>query len=377
MERKGIDISVWNGANVDFNKLKSDGIEFVIIRAGYGRLISQKDKQFENNYNKAKSAGMPIGAYWYSYAKTPDDAKLEAQTCLEVIKGKQFEYPIYFDFEDPSQTGLTKDVKSDIVVTFCEALEDAGYYVGLYANLNWFNNYLDYDKVKSYTLWLAQWSSKPTYKNPIGMWQYTSDGTTSGTPGRTDMNIAYQDFPAEIKSLGLNGYLKETPETPTYKPVTEEVVNEVIKGTYGNGNDRKKKLIAEGYNYDEVQDAVNKKLNAKTYKPVTDQIVNAVINGQYGNGNERKKKLEAEGYVYSEVQGAVNKKLSASPSFNIGDKVRLNVGARWATGQGVPNWVYNSTLYVRSTPSNGKCQVSTLTSGAITGVAYIKDLTRI
>lgn len=314
MERKGIDISKHNGSSVDFNKLKSDGIEFVIIRAGYGKFTSQEDVEFENNYAKAKAAGMPVGAYWYSYATSVDGAVAEANACIEVIKGKQFEYPIYFDLEDPSQSGLGKATLSDMVVAFCETLEAAGYFVGLYANLNWLNNYLDYSKIKNYSIWLAQWSSKPTYKNTFDMWQYTSDGTTSGTPGRTDMNICYRDFPAEIKAGEFNGFGQstETPSTPAYKPVTDEIVNAVIRGSYGNGDARKQKLESEGYNYSEVQAAVNAKLYTSNKKEVTDTVVNDVIAGKYGNGGTRRQKLEAAGYDYEEVQAAVNAKLGTS-----------------------------------------------------------------
>ena len=324
MERKGIDISTWQGDNVDFNKLKGDGIEFVIIRSGFGSSTNPVDGRFEKNYKKAKEASMPIGTYWYAYALSVEDAKKEAQSCINTIKGKQFEYPIYYDVEDRTLASLNKAVRSDIVVAFCEALEEAGYFAGVYANLNWLNNHLDYNKIKPYTVWLAQWASKPTYKNSFDMWQYTSDGTTSGTPGRTDMDICYRDFPSEIISKGLNGYTKVT------------------------------------------------------YKPVTDEVVNDVIRGKYGNGSTRKQKLEEEGYSPQEVQDAVNEKLLGTNVIRIGDKVKLKPTAtNWVTGQRIPTWVYQKVLYVRSIPTNGKCNVSTLQSGAITGVIYTKDLTKI
>lgn len=105
---KGIDVSVWQG-DIDFAKVKANGIDFVIIRAGYGKLTSQKDKYFEQNYSRAKAAGLHVGAYWYSYAQSADDAKKEAQTCISVLKGKQFDYPVYFDIEEKSQLNKGKD----------------------------------------------------------------------------------------------------------------------------------------------------------------------------------------------------------------------------------------------------------------------------
>ena len=99
---KGIDVSQHQG-NIDFGKVKAAGYDFVIIRAGYGKYASQKDPYFEQNYAGAKAAGLNVGAYWYSYADSTANAKLEAEACLQVIKGKTFEYPIYFDLEERSQ----------------------------------------------------------------------------------------------------------------------------------------------------------------------------------------------------------------------------------------------------------------------------------
>lgn len=343
MQRKGIDISTWQGSGVNFNNLKKDGIEFVILRAGYGSYVSQKDKQFENNYSKAKAAGMPIGAYWYSYATTVDGAKNEAKACIEVLKGKQFEYPIYFDLEDPTQTGLSKAVKSDMVVAFCEALEAAGYFTGLYSNLNWLNNYLDYSKIKAYSIWLAQWASSPTYSNTFDMWQYTSDGTTSGTPGRTDMNYCYRDFPTEIKNAGLNGYSSGSggstkPTTPSKS--VDEVAKEVIAGKWGNGTDRKNKLTEAGYDYNAVQNRVNEMLgqsgSSSSNKKSVDEVAKEVIRGDWGNGNDRKNKLEAAGYNYSEVQNKVNELLGSSSTSNkksIDEIAKEVIRGDWGNGQ--------------------------------------------
>ncbi len=107
-DMKGIDVSVHNG-DIDWQKVKADGIDFAIIRAGYGKLESQKGQKFEQNYKNAKATGIPIGAYWYSYAMTPEEAELEADVFLSVIKGKQFEFPVYFDLEEKKQFDLGKE----------------------------------------------------------------------------------------------------------------------------------------------------------------------------------------------------------------------------------------------------------------------------
>ena len=100
----GIDVSKHQGV-IDWSKVKTD---FAILRAGFGRYASQKDPQFERNYAGAKAAGIPVGAYWYSYARSAEEAREEAKACLQVLQGKQFEFPIYFDIEDCSQSYLAK-----------------------------------------------------------------------------------------------------------------------------------------------------------------------------------------------------------------------------------------------------------------------------
>lgn len=206
---KGVDVSKHQG-KIDWQKVKSAGVQFAMLRAGYGRYANQKDEQFEANYAGAKAAGIPVGAYHYSYAKTVEQAKAEAKTFLAWIKGKTFEYPVAFDIEDKSQAGLGKQLISDIVRAFCETVEAAGYYVCVYANKDWLVNRIDDDCKKKYDIWLAEWrDDKPTYNGSYGMWQYTSDGSVSGISGRVDMNYAYKDYPAIMKANGLNG-LKKT-----------------------------------------------------------------------------------------------------------------------------------------------------------------------
>ena len=124
---KGIDISVYQ-QKVDFEKVKKSGIEFVIIRGAIG---TRKDTMFESHYSNAKNAGLKVGCYYYTFAKNVAEAKGEADVFLSCIKGKQFEYPIYFDIEDPSLQNLGKQTLTDIVLTWCGKVQSAGYYVGI------------------------------------------------------------------------------------------------------------------------------------------------------------------------------------------------------------------------------------------------------
>lgn len=184
-----VDVSCYQ-TGVNYAKVKSAGITAVIIRAGYGREISQKDSQFETHYKNAKAAGLKIGAYWYSYADSEAEAKKEAAVCLACVKGKSFDMPIYYDLEDSSQVKLGKTALTKIAKAFCEAIKAGGYRAGVYANLNWFNNYLDYSALKkSYSIWLAQYNSINQYDCDI--WQNSSKGKISGISGYVDTNIIY------------------------------------------------------------------------------------------------------------------------------------------------------------------------------------------
>ena len=213
MKIKGIDVSQWQ-RDIDFNKVKSAGIDFVILRAGYGRYISQNDPNFEDNYRKAKSAGLNVGVYWYSYAQSEADAHTEAAVCMEAIRGKQFEYPIYFDLEEQSQFSRGKAFCSALVTAFCGELEKAGYFAGLYISRSPLQNYITAEVADRYALWVAEYGSKCNYGGSYGMWQYSSVGRVNGISGDVDMDECYVDYPTLIKNGGFNGYAKPKPAAP-------------------------------------------------------------------------------------------------------------------------------------------------------------------
>jgi GH25 family lysozyme M1 (1,4-beta-N-acetylmuramidase) len=218
MTIKGIDVSEHQGV-INWQKVKADGIQYAILRAGYGRAISQKDKQFDNNYKGCKACGMSCGVYWYSYALTPEDAVKEAHACLEAIKGKKFEYPIYFDVEENSQFSLGKDKVSKIIQAFCDEIEKAGYWTGLYMSASPLKSYVTADVQRRYAIWVAHYGvSKPSYSGDYGMWQYSATGKVSGISGNVDLDECYIDYPALIKSAGLNGYEKQPAHTQPEEP---------------------------------------------------------------------------------------------------------------------------------------------------------------
>ena len=196
---KGIDCSTWQG-NIDWGKVKENGFDFAIIRTGYGRGgENQIDKNFHQNIKGAKTAGLKVGAYHYSYAESVEDAKTEAQFCLSIINGEKLDLPIYFDIEDNSiANNHDKNTRTQMCIAFCTEIEKTGYWAGVYANKNWFTNYLNYDELKSrYTLWLAHYGiDSPSMECDV--WQYCSDGKVNGISGNVDMNYMYRDLPSEI-----------------------------------------------------------------------------------------------------------------------------------------------------------------------------------
>ena len=231
-----VDISEFQ-QNIDFNKMKNDGIKAVIIRAGYGRETSQKDTMFESHYRNAKEAGLKIGAYWYSYADSVDDAEKEAKACLECVENKYFDMQIYYDLEDNSIVKLGKAKLTEIAERFCETIKKSNYRAGVYANLNWFNNYLDYDKLKKkYSIWLAQYNSVNELNCDI--WQNSSTGRVSGYNGRLDTNVIYNE---DIFS-GKSDTKVEKP-TLTYRVYADGKWYNEVKGL-SNVAGRKKQAIS-------------------------------------------------------------------------------------------------------------------------------------
>ena len=201
---KGVDISKFQpDGSVDFKKLKSDRYEFAILRAGYGRFLSQKDTAFESHYKKAKAAGLKVGAYHYTYAKTVDEAKQEADCFLTWIKGKELEYPVALNMEDKSIQNLGKNKLTDIAYTFMEKVEKAGYYTMLYTNPDWLKYRLDYERLKRFDIWLACWTSEKRrdelWDKPFGIWQYGLDPKF-----KIDGDYAYKDYAGIIRRNNLN-----------------------------------------------------------------------------------------------------------------------------------------------------------------------------
>lgn len=268
---KGIDLSRHNG-EVGFSRVKADGYKFVILRAGYGKEISQKDSTFEANYKHATAVGLNVGAYWYSYAQTPAEALLEAKTFVEVLKNKQFSMPVYVDIEENSVLSRGEKIVSAIADTFIKYMESAGYYCGLYMSRSPMISCITDTIQKSVSLWIAEYGTSCTYKakggvGTVGMWQKSSTGSVNGITGNVDIDECYVDYPSIIKKACKNGFTATTTTkvttTTTATKTVEQIAKEVIAGKWGVNPVRKQKLEKAGYNYEAVQALVNQMMKNK------------------------------------------------------------------------------------------------------------------
>jgi GH25 family lysozyme M1 (1,4-beta-N-acetylmuramidase) len=226
---KGVDTSYHNHnknadgtyAPLDWSKIKSSGYDYAILRAGY---MGVKDLVFEMDYADAKAAGLELGAYFYSYAYSVEEAREEALFCLELLDGKQFEYPIYFDIEDERLEALGKDTLTAICVEFISILQENGYYTALYTNNKWLTTLLHKDQATTlFDIWYARYPTSGSvvneaiwneelYGKQMAMWQFSNTGTIKGITklnGEStsfDLNYCYKDYPTLIKGLGYNNF---------------------------------------------------------------------------------------------------------------------------------------------------------------------------
>lgn len=207
--QQGADLSKFN-RNVNMKLAKQNGMDFVILKAGSG--YSGEDPKFQQNYRNAKAAGLNVGAYWYSYAVNVEEAKEEAVRYLKILGKKQFEYPVYLDFEDPSQRRIPAKTKTDMAIAFMSILEKNGYYTGLYSSGYWINNQFEKNRLKDYDIWIAHWhvTSPNCFTPDYGMWQFTNKSKIKGVPdtgeGGVDMNYSYKNYPKIIKNAKLNNF---------------------------------------------------------------------------------------------------------------------------------------------------------------------------
>ena len=224
----GVDISSYQ-SEINWGKAKASGVKFAIIRAGYGKSVSQADDMFRKHIEGALKAGIAVGVYWFGYAYTVDSAKKEAETCDSVIKDykSKLTLPVFYDWEYDSfryakANGVipTKELVTDMTIAFMNRIKELGYKTGYYANWDYMKNMYDYSRVKDYDLWMASYESeKPSYDCAIQ--QYTSSGSIQGYSGNLDLNWLYKDY---SKSESVKNNTETKPSTPSNTTETVYVV---------------------------------------------------------------------------------------------------------------------------------------------------------
>ena len=214
---KFIDISNWQ-KSVDYQKVKNDGIQGVILRVGHTGSANKsmdKDLSFEKHYQGFKSVGLPIGVYWFSRATNASEAIKEANLTLQYLGDKELQLPIFWDTEDNVyQNKISRELLTDVAIIYLEHIKKYRKdLVGVYASTSWLNNRLNMSRLSHYEVWVAQYNTYVTYKGRYDIWQFTSQAKVNGIVGGVDMNWCYKDY--------LN---TQTPTEPIYKPIGSDLV---------------------------------------------------------------------------------------------------------------------------------------------------------
>ena len=195
---KGVDVSEWQG-KINWAQVKTAGVDFAILRCGYAS--TYPDKQWHNNVQGCLSSGMPFGVYLYSRATSPEEASKEADFVISQLKseyltGADLAFPVYFDMEDSKMVGKNY---AAIAQAFFDKLTAAGYPVGTYANLSWWNKRLTSPVFDKYSKWVAAYNASigltyapmSNFSEGNGVWQFSDYGSIPGISGRVDLNYTY------------------------------------------------------------------------------------------------------------------------------------------------------------------------------------------
>ena len=221
MSIKGLDVSRFQG-EVDWERVKAAGYQFAMLRAGYGD--DSVDGQFRRNASECNRLGLPIGAYWFCYAASPENAAQEADSCIRTVSGYRLDYPVCYDIEQASAdyvekqgVSFTPALAQNLVKSFCGRVESQGYFAMFYSNRSFYDTYLGAALAGRYAFWYARYTD--TFDGTdCGIWQYTSTGSVPGISGNVDLDLAYVDYPSVIRRAGLNHLDGTAPVPPSPAP---------------------------------------------------------------------------------------------------------------------------------------------------------------
>ena len=230
----GMDISSFNG-EIDWEKVKEQGIGFVIIRCGYrgytsGALV--EDSCFVRNISEANKAGVKVGVYFFTQAVNEVEAVEEASMVITLCRDYRVDLPVFIDTETAAAgegraDGLDVQTRTLVLRAFCETIESAGYRAGVYASKNWFHERVDDAQLTDYLTWLAEYKDEPTYEKGFQFWQYTSRGYVNGVTGRVDLNLG------NLNLTDLNALWQSDPDEPEEENTGEDVPENIGEADAG------------------------------------------------------------------------------------------------------------------------------------------------
>lgn len=275
---EGIDVSYAQG-KIDWKAVKDSGIDFAIIRAGYGnakKYPNQIDTWFKYNITEAQKVGMDIGIYWYSYAYDVEAARDEAEGCYQIIKDYNITYPVYFDIEEEKHKKLSAAEVSAIIDTFCSTIESKGYHAGIYSFTSLLSTKVYKQVLDKYAVWVAHWNvNAPAFSGDYGMWQYNAVGRVNGISTDVDLDHCYINYPYIISPDTYNPDGTETSISPVQYPASTE------------------KVVAKGIDVSVWQAKIDWDKVAKS------DVDYAIIRAGYGNLSSQKDK-----YFEANIEGA-------------------------------------------------------------------------
>ena len=351
---KGIDISRAQ-EQFDFTAAVSAGVKFVIIRAG---IRTDEDTYFRRNVEQCQKRNIPYGLYWYFEAASDDAFKAELTACKKAVKGLKPAYPVFFDAEEQAQIDkLTTAQRTDMALKFCAEMTAIGLPSGVYANPSWMENYYDKSRLADVDIWLAHWTESPDYASRYDygqkMWQWGIDSIAGKD---VDGDICFVDYPAiTAKWYRENcGGKPEKPEKPD-KPENQFKKGDSVRVKRGarftNG--------VEPYSY--VYDTIY------TVQQVSASGKETLI----GIGSVPTGWLYTENLYKAESDEITQK-------FAVGDKVKVNYGAKTYNGGSLALFVYTNVYEVMQAGSGDREDYIVIGQGGqVTAAVRAEDLTKI
>lgn len=348
---KGIDISRAQ-TDIDFTKIKKAGVKFVILRAGIG---TDEDTYFRRNLEQCKKHKMPFGCYWYIKAVKNAEFRKEVKACIATLKGLQPEYPVFFDMEEQVQIDkLTNEERTEAAKYFCQMVEKAGFPSGIYANPSWLETYYNKSElVGKYDIWLAHWTESPDKESRYGygqtMWQW---GITSIDGKDVDGDICFVDYP----EITAKWYKEHCGENPPKKPKDEKTAE------FAKGDRVRVKCGAKFTN------------GVEPYSYVYDTVY--TVQQVSASGKETLIGLDGvpTGWLYTtDLYKAEDD--TQTQKFAVGDKVKVNYGAKTYNGGALALFVYTNVYEVMQVGSGDRKDYIVIGQGGeITAAVRAEDL---